>query len=61
MDKRTPELDSLRGLATMGIVLWHYSGHFGAQPLSGLFSNSRFVVAISKSRVSNHEKRPARL
>ncbi|MET0329896.1 MAG: acyltransferase [Dyella sp.] len=32
---RFTELDSLRGLAALGVVLWHYSGMYGAQPLLG--------------------------
>jgi peptidoglycan/LPS O-acetylase OafA/YrhL len=32
---RLPELDSLRGIAALGVVLWHYSGMFRQQPLAG--------------------------
>ena len=34
---RIPELDSLRGFAAIGVVLWHYSSHFNARPLDALF------------------------
>lgn len=37
-EKRLLELDSMRGIAAIGIVFWHYSGHFHAQPLSWLFA-----------------------
>ena len=37
-EKRLLELDAMRGIAAIGIVFWHYSGHFHAQPLSWLFS-----------------------
>jgi peptidoglycan/LPS O-acetylase OafA/YrhL len=30
---RIHELDALRGIAAMGVVLWHYADHFGARPL----------------------------
>lgn len=47
-NKRVPELDSLRGIAAVGILLWHYSGHFYAQPISILFhpfySAGRYLV-----------------
>jgi len=33
---RFQELDSLRGLAALGVVGWHYAGHFGARPLPDL-------------------------
>lgn len=34
---RLPALDSLRGLAALGVVLWHYGAHFDAQPMRWLF------------------------
>ncbi len=34
---RIPELDSLRGFAAIGVVLWHYSSHFQARPLDVVF------------------------
>lgn len=30
---RIPELDALRGIAALGVVVWHYGVHFGATPL----------------------------
>lgn len=35
--KRLPELDSIRGLAALGVVFWHYRGNFGAAPLGAWF------------------------
>ena len=35
---RLHELDSLRGVAALAVVLWHYSRHFHAAPLHGLLS-----------------------
>jgi peptidoglycan/LPS O-acetylase OafA/YrhL len=73
MSSRVPELDSLRGLAAVGIVLWHYSGHFQAQPISMLlfpfynagdylvdffFVLSGFVLAMAYSR-SKRQRRVA--
>lgn len=29
---RLPGLDALRGLAALGVLIWHYGGHFGATP-----------------------------
>ncbi|MFA6272096.1 MAG: acyltransferase [Patescibacteria group bacterium] len=34
---RFRELDSLRGIAAIGIVFWHYKAQFGAEPLFHLF------------------------
>ena len=34
---RYRELDSLRGIAAIGIVLWHYRAHFQAAPLAEIF------------------------
>lgn len=34
---RLPGLDALRGMAALGVLFWHYGGHFGATPLAGLF------------------------
>jgi peptidoglycan/LPS O-acetylase OafA/YrhL len=31
--RRIPELDALRGIAALGVVVWHYGAHFGATPL----------------------------
>jgi peptidoglycan/LPS O-acetylase OafA/YrhL len=31
-------LDSLRALAAIGVVGWHYAGHFGAEPLPSLLA-----------------------
>jgi peptidoglycan/LPS O-acetylase OafA/YrhL len=31
------ELDSLRGVAALGVLLFHYAGHFKAQPAAWLF------------------------
>lgn len=36
--QRLGELDALRGIAAVGILLWHYAGHFGARPLSFMFA-----------------------
>ena len=48
--RRIPELDSLRGMAAVGIVLWHYSGHFHAQPISILlypfYNAGRYLVDL---------------
>jgi peptidoglycan/LPS O-acetylase OafA/YrhL len=33
---RIHELDALRGLAALGVVVWHYGIHFHAQPLHAL-------------------------
>ena len=35
---RIEAYDSLRGLAALGVVLWHYGAHFDAHPLSRIFS-----------------------
>jgi peptidoglycan/LPS O-acetylase OafA/YrhL len=35
---RLHELDSLRALAAIGVVGWHYSSHFGAAPLPSLMA-----------------------
>lgn len=35
---RIEAFDSLRGLAALGVVLWHYGAHFEAHPLSRIFS-----------------------
>ena len=35
---RLHELDSLRALAAIGVVGWHYSSHFGAAPLPSLMT-----------------------
>jgi len=35
---RLHELDSLRALAAIGVVAWHYSGHFDATPLPSLLA-----------------------
>lgn len=35
---RLHELDSLRGIAAVGVLLWHYSNHFQATPLFGLLA-----------------------
>ncbi|MBW2293283.1 MAG: acyltransferase, partial [Deltaproteobacteria bacterium] len=35
---RLRELDSLRGIAACGVLFWHYSAHFHAKPLEGLFA-----------------------
>ena len=29
---RIHELDALRGIAALGVVVWHYGAHFGAMP-----------------------------
>jgi peptidoglycan/LPS O-acetylase OafA/YrhL len=34
---RYRELDSLRGFASLGIILWHYRAHFRAVPLLSVF------------------------
>ena len=34
---RLRELDSLRGLAAIGVLFWHYQGHFHAKPLAEVF------------------------
>jgi peptidoglycan/LPS O-acetylase OafA/YrhL len=34
--QRVPELDSLRGVAALTVLLWHYAAHFHAAPLSNL-------------------------
>ena len=34
---RLRELDSLRGLAAIGVLFWHYQGHFHAKPLAVVF------------------------
>ena len=31
--RRIHELDALRGIAALGVVVWHYGAHFGATPL----------------------------
>lgn len=31
--RRLRELDALRGIAALGVVVWHYGAHFGARPL----------------------------
>ena len=36
--RRLHELDSLRGVAALGVLLWHYSKHFYATPLDGLLA-----------------------
>ena len=35
---RLHQLDSLRALAAIGVVVWHYSGHFDATPLPSLLA-----------------------
>lgn len=35
---RIEAFDSLRGLAALGVVLWHYGVHFDAHPLAQVFS-----------------------
>ena len=35
---RLHELDSLRAVAAIGVVAWHYANHFGAAPLSYLMA-----------------------
>ena len=35
---RLPELDSLRALAAIGVVGWHYTNHFGAAPIPYLMA-----------------------
>lgn len=35
---RLHELDSLRGLAALGIVAYHYGAHFGARPIAWLLA-----------------------
>jgi len=35
---RLHELDSLRALAAIGIIGWHYTGHFGASPIPYLMA-----------------------
>ncbi|MEH2612452.1 peptidoglycan/LPS O-acetylase OafA/YrhL [Bradyrhizobium sp. AZCC 1693] len=35
---RLHELDSLRALAAIGVVGWHYASHFGAAPLPWLMA-----------------------
>jgi peptidoglycan/LPS O-acetylase OafA/YrhL len=35
---RIEAFDSLRGLAALGVVLWHYGVHFDAHPLGRIFS-----------------------
>lgn len=35
---RFHELDSLRALAAIGVVAWHYTNHFGASPAAGLMA-----------------------
>ncbi|KAA0072053.1 acyltransferase [Rhodanobacter sp. T12-5] len=35
---RIKAFDSLRGLAALGVVLWHYGAHFQAHPLAGVFT-----------------------
>ncbi|CAB3760157.1 acyltransferase family protein [Paraburkholderia humisilvae] len=37
-DKRLYELDSLRGLAAVGIVCWHYTNMWHTTPLAGIFA-----------------------
>lgn len=44
---RIHELDALRGIAALGVVIWHYGAHFGARPLESLlfpFYNSGFLL-----------------
>ncbi|MCO1384488.1 acyltransferase family protein [Burkholderia multivorans] len=36
--ERLHELDSLRGLAALGVVAWHYTNHMKASPLSFIFA-----------------------
>jgi len=35
--QRITELDALRGFAAIGVVLWHYSGHFDSRPWEAVF------------------------
>lgn len=44
---RILELDALRGMAALGVVLWHYGVHFDARPLQLLlfpFYNAGFLL-----------------
>lgn len=46
-NSRVPELDALRGLAALGVVVWHYGAHFGARPFEGslyVFYHSGFLL-----------------
>lgn len=43
---RIGELDALRGIAALGVVVWHYGAHFGAMPFRQLlypFYNAGFL------------------
>ena len=43
---RILELDALRGIAALGVVVWHYGAHFGAMPFHALlypFYNAGFL------------------
>ncbi|WP_049621353.1 acyltransferase family protein [Frateuria defendens] len=68
---RFDELDSLRGLAALVVVLWHYSGMFSAQPLAGplrplylgggllvdfFFVLSGFVLSLSYDREGRRDR-----
>ncbi|WP_460910054.1 acyltransferase family protein [Paraburkholderia jirisanensis] len=35
---RLPELDSLRALAAIGVIGWHYTNHFNASPLANIMA-----------------------
>jgi len=37
-NERLHELDSLRALAAIGVIAWHYTNHFHASPFSGLMA-----------------------
>jgi peptidoglycan/LPS O-acetylase OafA/YrhL len=44
---RIHELDALRGIAAIGVVLWHYGAHFHARPLDAVlhpFYNAGFLL-----------------
>lgn len=44
---RIHELDSLRGIAALGVVFWHYGAHFNSYPFRGLllpFYTSGFLL-----------------
>ncbi len=41
--KRLLELDAMRGVAAIGVLFSHYSGHFHSKPLYWLFSPFYFV------------------
>jgi peptidoglycan/LPS O-acetylase OafA/YrhL len=44
---RILELDALRGIAALGVVLWHYGAHFHARPLDAVlhpFYNAGFLL-----------------